>query len=190
MNIFKRFGSGRNERVGEDRTEAILTKHLDGDFQVFPMAESRTSLSQIERIGLRHGVRYPDEFAAHMCGRFPGIYVEVNESLWPRPKKFDVGPFWSFLYALHTFTSAPESEEWMRLDIVAESFQQKTGLIAAPILKVVGDADVYCVDAEGRLVQFDHELNELRPLDLGFWQLFDREVGELRARKERKKGGA
>jgi hypothetical protein len=78
----------------------------------------------------------------------------------------------------------------MRLDAAAESFQKDTGLVAAPILKVVGDADVFCADAEGRLVQFRHETNELEPVPLNFWQLFEREITELHARKARKKAGS
>jgi hypothetical protein len=77
----------------------------------------------------------------------------------------------------------------MRLDDAAASFQKGTGLIAAPVLKVVGDANVYCVDAAGRLAQFEHETNELNPVDLDFWQLFEREIAELQSRKEQKKKG-
>jgi hypothetical protein len=174
----------------EDQTEAILGRYLDGDFHVFPMAETQTSGVQIEAIGRKHGVKYPPEFAAHICGRFPGIYVEVKEAIWPRPKLFNVGPFWSFLYALHTFTSASESEDWMRLDAAAETFQRDTGFVAAPVLKIVGDADLYCVDGDGRLMQFRHELNEMQPVELDFWQLFEREIADLHARKVQKKNAA
>jgi hypothetical protein len=180
------FGTGNPTK---DLTEAILGRHLDGDFIVFPMAESRQSIAQVKAVGRRLGITYPPEFLAHVSGRFPGIYVEAKEEIWPRPKLYDVGPFWSFLYALHTFTSAAESESWMRLDTAAESFR-KTGLGAAPVLQIVGDADLYCVDPEGRLVQFKHETNELEPVELTFWQLFEREVSELRKRKNRKKAKA
>ncbi len=165
----------------------ILGKYLDGDFRICPMAETPVSPAQIEAIGRQFGVGYPAELAAHICGRFPGVYVEVKEELWPRTKPFDVGPFWSFLYAVHTFTSAPGSEEWMRLDGAAASFRQRSGLAAAPILKIVGDADVYCVDAGAQILRYDHELNELTPANKSFWEIFEYEIAELAARKERKK---
>jgi hypothetical protein len=179
------FGAG-NPKPTEDLTVAILDKYLDKDFRVFPMAKSRQSLGQVEAVSRKFGVTFPPEFIAHVCGRFPGIYVEVIEKVWPRPKLHDVGPFWSFLYALHTFTSAPESEPWMRLDFAAKEFA-KTGLGAVPVLQIVSDADLYCVDSEGQIVQFKHETNELEPVQLDFWQLFEREVSELRKRKDRKK---
>ena len=172
-----------------DETEAILDRHLDGDFRIFPMAETKTSAAQIEAIGRKYGVVYPQELVAHICGRFPGLYVEVKEEIWPRPKPYEVGAFWSFLYALHTFTSAPESDDWMRLDHAADSFQKGTGLVAAPVLKVVGDADLYCIAADGRLVRFIHDENNLEPVALNFWQLLDREIAELHARKVQKKNG-
>lgn len=152
MKRWRTFLGGRSARPPKDLTESILGRHLDGDFNVFPMAETTTSPEQIESIAEAYRVNYPPELVAHLCGRFPGIYVEVKEELWPRPKLGDVGEFWSFLYAIHTYTSAPESLHWMRLDAAAESFQLDTGFVAAPILKVVGDADLYCVDAEGHLV--------------------------------------
>jgi len=153
------------------------------------MADTKTSTQQLKLIGAKNRVTYPSEFVAHVCGRFPGIYVEVKESVWPRPKKYGVGPFWSFLYGLHTFTSAPESDDWMRLDFVAESFQRDTHLDVAPILRIVGDANVYCVDSQGAFCRFDHETNTVEADDLDFWELFERELQELVERKHRKIDG-
>jgi hypothetical protein len=172
----------------EDQTEAILGRHLDQDFCVFPMSDSQQPVSQIEAIGHHLEINYPLEFQTHVSGRFPGIFVEVKEEIWPRPKMYAVGPFWSFLYALHTFTPDFVSEPWMRLDSAAAKFREDTGFHAAPVLKIVGDADVYCVDSRGKLVQFNHETQELKSVELSFWELFEREIRELRVRKDRKKG--
>jgi hypothetical protein len=179
------FGNKGSESFS-DETEFHLNKHLDSDFMVFPMADTKTSVDQLTSIANQYCVKYPSEFKGHVCGKFPGIYIEVKESIWPRPKPYDVGPFWSFLYALHTYTPASTSGDWMRLDFAAESFQRQTRLIAAPILQIVGDGDVYCVNAEGHIFQFKHEQNALCPVNLTFWQLFDRELAELRSRKEKK----
>lgn len=176
-------------RPPADQTSAILGRHLDGDFTVFPMADTETSAAQLAAIGRKYRVTYPPEFVAHVCGRFPGLYVEVKKEVWPRPEAYDVGPFWTFLYALHTYTSAPESDDWMRLDAAAESFQSDTGLAAAPILRIVGDANRYCVDGVGAIVRFNHETNELEPVNMNFWQVLEHETAELRARKDRKVSG-
>jgi hypothetical protein len=187
MSLFDKF-MGRRASPLEDRTETILGKYLDGDFTVFPMAEGNARSEQVEAVGVRYGIPYPPEFNAHVCGRFPGMYVEVKEAIWPRPKPNDVGPFWSFLYGVHTYTPISGSEPWMRLADAAESFQKQTGLKAAPVLRIVGDADLYCVDSAGALVQFLNEEARLEPIKMGFWELLEREIRELASRKSRKKG--
>jgi hypothetical protein len=73
----------------------------------------------------------------------------------------------------------------MRLDLVGRQFQVETGLAAAPILKVQGDADVFCIDKSGSLLAYDHERNSLSAVGMDFWQLFEREVSNLVERKKR-----
>jgi hypothetical protein len=181
--IFGKFGNGRLPR---DRTEAILEPYFDSDFIVFPLAETAVTEAQFQVLEKTFGVKYPPEYVAHVLGRFPAMYLEVKEEVWPRPKTGDVGPFWSFLYALHTYTSAPESEPWMKLAVAAEEFRAQ-GLAAAPILRIVGDRDVYCTTADGSIVQFQHETGELERFDGDFWRLLEREIRDLHERKVRKK---
>jgi hypothetical protein len=135
-------------------------------------------------------VHYPAEFVSHVCGQFPGAYVAAKEDVWPRPRAYQVGPFWTFLYAVHTFTPLSTSEAWMQLDHSAEEFQARSGLRVAPILKLEGDADLYCVDYGGAILHHDHELNSLEPVGLGFWELFEREIIGLVARKNDLVAGA
>ena len=174
------------DRVPPDQTEEIFRRHLDRDFRAFPMAESTATPLELQALGTRLCISFPCEFVSHVCGRFPGVYVEVKEEVWPRPKAYDVGPFWSFLYGLHTFTPCSSSEDWMRLDFVAERFQKNTGYKCAPVLQIIGDADVYCVDSSGALVRYDHESNALIPEADDFWVIFEREVEQLKNRKMQK----
>lgn len=164
----------------------ILRAHLDGDFRVSPLSPSAVTPAHLDAVEAKLGVRYPDAFRAHVCGSFPAMYVEVKEALWPRPKLYDVGPAWSFAYGIHTFTPHPESEDWMRLDHAAEDLRSHTELRGAPILKIEGDADVFCVDERGALCRFDHEQLLLEPIEGDFWSLLDAELRALRERKDRK----
>lgn len=189
MGVLGRLFGSKPPPLPEDRTVDILKRHVDPDFTVFPLAETAVTLRQIQEIGARFGVRYPPEFCAHVLGAFPGMFLEVKENVWPRPKPLDVGRFWTFLYAIHTYTSAPASVDWMRLDHAAEQFQQMSGLTAAPILQIVGDRDVYCVDAAGSIMRYEHDRNRLSPVQMDFWGVLDHEVAELRARKLRKVAG-
>lgn len=172
-----------------DRTESILEKYLDGDFRVFPMSDAPCVEEDLREVSRRVGVHFPSDYQSHVLGRFPGIYIEVKEDVWPRPRAFEVGPFWSFLYAVHTFTPNQGAPDWMRLDRAAEVFQADTGLIAAPVLKIVGDPSVFCVDLSGGLCRFDVDTGTLRALDTTFWQLFEDEVREIKGRKDKKLQG-
>jgi hypothetical protein len=178
--------------IMEDKTLEILEKYLDKDFRVSPMAEKRSSLKDIQAIEEKLKIKFPEEYIAHLLAEGSevlgerGLYIQVKEEIWPRPKQYDVGPFWSFLYGIHTFTPLMESEDWMRLEFVGEQFYEETGIKAVPVLKIIGDANLYCVNEIRKIVQYDHEQNIVEGIDMDFWELFEKELGELKERKEMK----
>ncbi len=62
-----------------------------------------------------------------------------------------------------------------------------------PFLKVIGDADVYCFDAEGRVQQWSHEEDTFESYDGNFFDVLRYEFLELEDRRKRKiaeQGGA
>ncbi len=75
----------------------------------------------------------------------------------------------------------------LALQVAAAELQKTTGIVALPILRVVGDADIFCVRQDGTLARYDHELGELEKVDRSFFDLLDAEIGELKARTEKKK---
>lgn len=91
------------------------------------------------------------------------------------------------MYGIHTYTACEDSEDWMKLSYVGETFIQETGIQAVPILTVIGDADCYCADTNGNIVKYNHEENDVEPINLNFWDIFELELKELRQRKEKKK---
>jgi hypothetical protein len=171
-----------------DRTWELMTKHLEaGDYSIFSSQQSAPSAKVLRDTAKRLDCKFPDEFIAHASNEFGGIYIEVNEEIWPRAKEFDVGPFWSFLYGLYTFNIAKGIPDFMDLAENARQFQEDTQLKAVPFLKVIGDADVYCFDKSGKIVRYNHELNELEPESKSFFELLDYELSELAQRKKQKK---
>jgi hypothetical protein len=176
----------------KDKTMEILRTYLDSDFKVFPMAPRKTTLAEIKEVELELAVQFPPEFIAHLLGEGTevlgerGLYIEVKEEVWPRPQKFDVGPFWTFLYGLYTYTAIKDSENWMQLTHAAREFTEHTGLKAVPIIKIIGDADGYCINEVGEIVQYEHETNTLVKTNMNFWEVFEKELKELRERKDRK----
>lgn len=175
-----------------DRTWELLNTYLDGDFRVLPMAPNKSSERDISDVEEKLGIKFPEDYKIHLLGDGDkllgarGIYVEVLESIWTRPTALDVGPFWSFLYGLHTYTACKESEDWMKLEVAGLEFIANTGIKAIPILKVIGDADVYCVDESSQVSRYRHEENEIEPANMTFWGVLEFELKELKERKERK----
>ena len=176
----------------EDKTMEILEKYLDNDFRVSPMAPNKSTIDDIKKIEQTFNIKFPEEYIAHLLAENAevlgerGIYIEVKEEIWPRAKEYDVGPFWSFLYGIHTFTASEESADWMRLEIAGKQFIEETGINAVPILQIIGDANLYCVNELGKIFQYDHEQNIIEDVGMGFWELFEKELKELKDRKEMK----
>lgn len=170
-----------------DRTWELLEKHLEsGCYFIVSSQDTAPSVADLRAVAIELGCEFPDEFLAHSSNKYGGLYVEVNEDLWPRPKEFDVGPFWSFLYGLFTYNSADEIPEFMDIRANGRTFQEETGHTAVPFLKIIGDADVYCFDQTGQIVRWSHEEDILEPVNRSFFDLLDDELRELAERKERK----
>jgi hypothetical protein len=186
-------GAADRHFIGEnmiDRTWELMQSHLDADsFYMVASHDSAPDESALRSVADSLGCALPDEFIAHATNRYGGLYVEVREELWPRPKEFDVGPFWSFLYGLYTLNISEGIPDFMNLESNAREFQSDTQLTAIPFLKIVSDANAYCFTSDGKIAQWDHELNELEEQEHSFFELLDFELGELVERKNRKVAG-
>ena len=159
----------------------------DADFIWYYLAPlNSATLADVQRAEESLGIKLPQDYIEHLTGEYPGIFIEADENIWPRT--FKGGAFWWFLHSVHTYTvSSAENdiEDEMRLEVAGKDFMQKTGLKAVPIFSVLADADVYCADENGKIVQYSHEENTLTDTGLTFWQLFERELKELQNRKEK-----
>ena len=176
----------------KDRTIELLKAYLDEDFLVFPMAPNKSSEQDIIDVQNKLGIKFPEEYKVHLLGNGDevlgnrGIYVEVKEAVWERPKALEVGPFWSFLYGFHTYTASKQSDDWMRLEFAGKKFFENTKMKGVPILRVEGDADLYCIDENSQIVRYCHEENIFENVNLTFWQVLEYELQDLKERKEKK----
>jgi hypothetical protein len=137
------------------------------------------------------GFRLPDEFREFTMSPLGGLYMEVREELWPRPKLYNVGPLWSFLYAITVFGIAEGIPEWLDIREQYKEFKAEGSADLVPFLQLVGDADKYCFDSAGRIIRWSHEESESREEDpVTFSELLLREIHELEERKDRKNRAA
>jgi hypothetical protein len=169
-----------------DLTSDILDRYLDHGFWCAKASGQAPSKRELVKFGQRHGCEFPPEYIAHATGKWRGIYIEVKEELWPRPKAYDTGEFWSFLYALFVYGFDPEAPKWMNLELATKEFRDRTGRSLIPCLKIVGDADIYVFAPTGRMARWRHETDEIEDFSGTFFDLLEQEVRDLRRRKDRK----
>ena len=137
------------------------------------------------------GFRLPEEFREFTMSGLGGLYMEVREEFWPRPKLLEVGPFWSFLYGLKVFGIAHGIPEWLDIRVQYREFKAEGFPDLVPFLQLVGDADKCCFDAGGRIVRWSHDEPESREIeDMSFGDLLMHEIRQLEERRDRKiRGG-
>ena len=164
-----------------------LRANLDGDFKVFFSDAPPPSEEVIRTLEAEIGYSLPSDFRESLKTRYGSFYAEVKEDVWPRGKAYDVGPFWSFLYGVYLYSLAEDMPDWLSLRKKMHEFRAQTGTRLTPFLKIVGDADVYCFDASGQIVRWDHETASAAVVPKTFFEIVAAELKELRARKDRKK---
>ncbi|MCW1886378.1 SMI1/KNR4 family protein [Luteolibacter flavescens] len=173
----------------QDQTRDIIDLIWDREkYYIVSACESAPSREDLLAFAARYGVTFPEDYLAHASNYFGGLYLVVNEEIWPRHKAGDVGPFWSFLYGVFTHALSDEAPEWMQLGPVAEEFREM-GHQVVPFLKIIGDADVYCFDANGSIQRWLHEEDAFEPYEGGFFDLLRQEFLELDERRKRKEAG-
>ena len=131
------------------------------------------------------GFRLPEEFREFTMSSLGGLYLEVREELWRRAKQFDVGPFWSFLYGIKVFGIAEDIPGWLDIRVQFKEMKDSGVPDLVPFLQLVGNADCYCFDSTGRIIEWSHEEpEERRAVTYAFSELLMREIEELEIRKQ------
>jgi hypothetical protein len=167
----------------------ILDEYMDKDLLLFDcggMPPTEQELSQFEE---EIGFPLPEDFRMYCMSRLGGVYIEAKEHVWPRNKPFSVGAFWTFLYGFYTFGFSCEMPDWMDIRLQTKKATKETDQIVVPCLKRVCDEDFYCIDENGQILIWRHETSDFKPTHETFLELFERELKELKDRKEMIKAG-
>jgi len=170
---------------------AYFRKYDKASFIVVACSGNEPSEPDILAFESEIGFRLPEDFRQFTLSPLGGLYMEVRENLWPRPKMYDVGPFWSFLYGLKVFGIASTIPEWLDIRNAYQKLRSEGFPDLVPFLQRVGDANRYCFQRGGGIVEWDHEEPDKREvLNTDFASLFMREIRELEERKDQKVRGA
>jgi hypothetical protein len=171
-----------------DDVAAYFQTYDKNSFNVFAAGTDAPSEADVEAFEQRIGFRLPQEFRDFTRSELGGLYIEVREELWPRPKLFDVGPAWTFDYGFMVFGLSHEAPEWLHLRTQYEEFTADGATNLVPILKGVMDADRYCATPDGAIVHWSHEEpDDPSPIDESFSDLLLRQLAELEERLERRR---
>lgn len=137
------------------------------------------------------GFSLPAEFRQFTMSPLGGLYMEVREELWPRPSQYAVGPFWSFLYAVKVFGISVGIPDWLNLRAQFAAMRAEGFTDLVPFLQRECDANRYCFNPQGQIVQWDHEEpEELAVVSSSFSDLLMKEVRDLEDRARKKAAGA
>jgi hypothetical protein len=170
-----------------DEVFNYFTHYDKRTFQAVSCQGNQPSEADVAAFETTLGFRLPDEFRGFTMSGLGGLYMEVREEFWPRPKPFDVGEFWSFLYGLQVFGIAEGIPDWLDIRVQYAEFKAEGFGDLVPCLQRVGDADRFCFDARGRIIRWSHEEPDRREVEEApFGDLLMREIRELEERKDRK----
>jgi hypothetical protein len=168
---------------------AYFRSYDKASFEVYACQGHEPSEADITGFEREVGFGLPEEFREFTKSSLGGLYMAVREAVWPRPKEFDVGPFWSFLYGLTVYGIAFDIPEDLDLRAQFREFRAREEFTAGlvPFLKIIGDADPYCFTAQGGIVRWLHEEPETpESVSLSFSDLLMQEIRALEERKAKK----
>jgi len=153
-------------------------------FTVFAAGADAPGEQEIAEFEAQAGFALPADFRSFTMSWLGGLYMEVREEHWPRAQRHDVGPFWSFLYAIKVFGIAGDIPEWLDIRVQHEELAQP-GLV--PFLQREGDPAKYCFTPDGRIVHWhSDEPDSPQAIGKDFPTLLMHEIAELEERMRRK----
>ena len=166
-------------------------RHRDTSlFQVVACQGNEPTDADVAAFETGCGLRLPSEFRDFMMSPLGGLYVEAREEVWPRAKEFDVGPFWSFLYAVKVFGIAADIPDWLDIRVQHAWLRDEGYAGLVPFLQIQGDANRYCFNSAGAIVYWDHEEPDDQAIvQESFGDLLIRELRDLEQRTQRRLTG-
>jgi hypothetical protein len=177
-------------RVSLDQVFAYFREYDRSSFEVFACQGNEPSEDDIAAFEASVGFVLPGAFRQFTMSPLGGLYMAVKEDLWPRPKLYDVGPFWSFLYGLKVFGIAEGIPDVLDIRVQAAEMKKAGFSDIVPFFQRIDDANKYCFNQSGQIIDWDHEVpDERRVIDEAFPELLLREIRDLESRKDMKLRG-
>jgi hypothetical protein len=164
-------------------------RKAESDFEVFSALGSEASEADVSSFERAIGFRFPEEFREFSTSYLGCLGMVAKESIWPPPKKYEVGPFWSFLRGFMVFGFSKEAPLELSIEHrLAEFRKDFTVTELVPFMKLYGCADRFCFDSSGRIFEFQHDdPAHPEPIASSFSDHLMAQVRDLEERMKRKK---
>jgi hypothetical protein len=168
--------------------EHPFTQLLDDDFKLWCAGDNAPLAAEVAALEERLGCPLPEEYRKFLT-RYGGVLLEVKERVWPRPKEFAVGPFWSFQYAYLVFGIGKDIPAWLDIEAVTAKLHRNLPESAplVPFLRQIATTKFYlCFDDRGRICDWScEEPAERQLLQDSFDEVIIRETKRLAENKEK-----
>ena len=130
------------------------------------------------------GFPFPKDFRAFVKTGFSCLFLEVNESVWPRPKLGDIVPAWHMMYAIYVYGLSTDVPDYMDIRKQFGAFS-KDGRRLVPFMRLEGYRDQYCFTPDGGIIEWRADTREAKPVALTFTALLIKEIETIldRAKK-------
>lgn len=170
--------------------ESYFRNYDKKSYEVFSQQGAEPSMVDVTAFESRIGFRFPAEFREFAVHPLGGLYMAVKAKLWPRARKYQVGPFWAFLYGLMVYSLSPQAPDWLQMSNAWGRISERGYPQLVPFLKVIGDPDPYCFTQDEKIVIWRHENpGEAEEVTKIFSQVLMLEICALEQRKEQKVKG-
>ncbi|HLW52480.1 MAG TPA: SMI1/KNR4 family protein [Candidatus Angelobacter sp.] len=173
-----------------DQIDSYFRNYDRKSYEVFSQQGAEPSTADVLAFESRVGFRFPVEFREFAIHPLGGLYMAVKEEIWPRPRAYEVGPFWSFLYGFMVYGLSSQAPDWLQMGPAWQSMCNAGSPQFVPFLKVIGDPDPYCFTLDQKIVIWRHETpTEVEDVAKSFSEVLMFEIRELEERRERRVKG-
>ena len=153
-------------------------------FTVTAAQSGRPSEQEITAFEQTIGFGLPQDYRAFARSGFGCLFVEVNESIWPRPKVGSIVPAWHLKYALYVYGLSSGVPDFMDIRKQFALFA-KGGRRIVPFLRLEGSLDHYCFSPDGGIVLRQSGTRDTQVIEHTFTELLLKEITTLQQRAQR-----
>jgi hypothetical protein len=159
-------------------------------YEVCSQQGDEPTIRGVESFEMLLGFRLPDEFRDFAVHPLGGLYMAAREAYWPRPKLYQVGPWWSFAYGFLVYSLSPQAPEGMRIGEAWQTMAQDGYPQYAPFFKLIGDPETYCFTSEQKIVAWSYgAADNPHEIPASFSEFLISQIRDLEERVARKRRG-